>query len=123
MDERPRDTDETDRLEALDARLRVQRGRQDEARNRQQYRPSNVPASAWGLAWRLTIEMGAALVFGVGAGWLLDDWLETAPVFLLVLAFLGIASGIWNVARLTRRYQALQDAAEIPRSGSRNDRE
>ncbi|MEQ8347132.1 MAG: AtpZ/AtpI family protein [Sneathiellaceae bacterium] len=123
MEERPRDTEGAPSLEALDARLRVQRGRQKEASERQQYRPSNVPASAWGLAWRLTIELAAAMVFGVGAGWLLDDWLGTAPGFLLAMAFLGIASGIWNVARLTRRYQALQDAAEIPRSGAREDRE
>lgn len=109
------------RLEALDARLRERRARQDGHGGRALYRPSGMPGSAWGLAWRLGVEMAAALVFGIGAGWLLDDALGTQPIFLLILAFLGIASGIWNTLRLTRQYQALQDAAEDPRSGAQKD--
>lgn len=126
--DRPRDSDRSpdpghSSLEALDTRLRARRARQDGQDRRVLYRPSSVPASAWGLAWRLAIEMAAALVFGIGAGWLLDDALGTKPVFLLILAFLGIASGIWNVLRVTRRYQALQDAAEAPRSGAQKEPE
>lgn len=122
MDERQRDSEGTGSLEALDARLRERRARQASG-GRPLYRPSGVPATAWGLAWRLVIEMAAALIVCMGAGWFLDDWLGTGPVLLLVLAFLGIATGIWNVLRLTRRYQALQDAADVPRSGARSDQE
>jgi len=112
-------------LEALDARLRERRARQEGSADRASslYRPAGIPGSAWGLAWRLAIEMVAAMVFGLGAGWLLDDAFGTKPVLLLVMAFLGIATGIWNVLRVTRRYQALQDAAEDPRSGARNEQE
>ncbi|MFC3226515.1 AtpZ/AtpI family protein [Marinibaculum pumilum] len=110
-------------LEALDARLRARRARQEGGTERALHRPAGMPASAWGLAWRLAVEMVAAMVFGLGAGWLLDDWFGTAPTFVLILALLGIATGIWNVIRLTGRYQALQDAAEVPRSGARKERE
>lgn len=123
MDEPQRTTEGPTSLEALDARLRARRTRDAGASERSLHRPAGMPASAWGLAWRLAVEMVAAMVFGLGAGWFLDDWLGTAPVMLLVLALLGIATGIWNVIRLTGRYQALQDAAEVPRSGARKERE
>lgn len=124
MDER-HDPGSKSALEALDARLRERRAVQNgsDGRSSSLYRPAGVPATSWGLAWRLAIEMVAAMVFGLGAGWVLDDLFGTRPILLLVLAFLGIATGIWNVLRLTRRYQALQDEAEAPRSGARQKQE
>ena len=38
-----------------------------------------------------------ALVVGGGLGWLLDNYLHTKPIFIIVLSLLGGAAGIRNV--------------------------
>ena len=55
--------------------------------------------SGLGIAMRIGVELIAALVVGVGIGLLLDRWLETAPLFLVVFFFLGAGGGILNVYR------------------------
>ena len=44
----------------------------------------------------------AALAVGVGIGWLLDRWLGTLPLFLLIFFFLGAAAGLLNVYRAAK---------------------
>lgn len=55
--------------------------------------------SGFGMAMRIGVELLAALIVGVGIGLLLDHWLETAPLFLVVFFFLGAGAGILNVYR------------------------
>jgi ATP synthase protein I len=55
--------------------------------------------SGFGAAFRIGVELVAALIVGVGAGLLLDRWLGTAPWFLIVFFFLGAAAGVLNVYR------------------------
>ena len=55
--------------------------------------------SGFGMAMRIGVELIAALIVGVGIGLLLDCWLETAPLFLVVFFFLGAGAGIINVYR------------------------
>ena len=55
--------------------------------------------SGFGMAMRIGVELIAALIVGVGIGLLLDSWLETAPLFLVVFFFLGAGAGIVNVYR------------------------
>lgn len=54
----------------------------------------------WAIAIRVGVELVAALLVGVGIGWLLDRWLHTRPVFLIVFVLLGGAAGIRNVYRV-----------------------
>jgi len=61
---------------------------------------SDVQASAFGIAMRVGIELVAALLVGVGIGWLLDHWLHTTPIFIGIFVLLGGAAGIRNVYRL-----------------------
>jgi len=61
------------------------------------------PQSPLGWAFRIGVELVAALVVGVGFGWLLDRWLGTMPVFLVVFFFLGAAAGGLNVWRVAAR--------------------
>ena len=35
---------------------------------------------------------------GIGMG--VDHWFETGPVFFILLAFLGLCAGFWNLARM-----------------------
>ena len=60
-------------------------------------RPAN-----WGLVLDLGMRLGLSVVIGVGAGVLLDNWLGTRPIFILIGMLVGIGAAmysIWEVAR------------------------
>jgi ATP synthase protein I len=62
---------------------------------------------AWVRQFAMAVELpflivGGALIGG-GLGYLLDRWLHTSPVFMLVLGLLGFAGGIWDVLRSLSR--------------------
>lgn len=65
-----------------------------------------------GIAFRLSTELVAGVFVGGAIGLLLDKWLGTGPVFLLIFFFLGMAAGILNVFRTARQLaaQTEQDA-------------
>ena len=55
----------------------------------------------WGLAMDLGVRLGLSVLIGVGGGLLLDNWLNTRPLFTLIGLVLGIGAAmvtIWNVA-------------------------
>ena len=64
--------------------------------------PGLASRTAMGFAFRAGVELMAALVVGGGIGWLLDRWLGTLPLFLLVFFFLGAGAGLLNVIRSAR---------------------
>jgi ATP synthase protein I len=59
-------------------------------------------SSSMGLGFRMSIELMVGLVVGLGAGWLLDGWLDTKPLFMIVLMFVGLGAGILNVVRASK---------------------
>ncbi|MGE0725177.1 MAG: AtpZ/AtpI family protein [Alphaproteobacteria bacterium] len=82
--------------------------RLDEARSRQggdgpDGALAERPQSSLGWAFRIGVELVAALIVGVGIGWLLDRWLGTMPLFLVLFFFLGAAAGGLNVWRAVGR--------------------
>ena len=89
------------RLDDLDDRLRRLRERAPEEKQtlRGDTRP---PQSAYGFAFRVGVELVAALAVGGGIGWLLDHWLGTLPLFLLVFFVLGAVAGLLNVFRAAK---------------------
>ena len=58
---------------------------------------------AMGVAVQMSIEVVAPLGVGVFIGWLIDGWLVTAPLFLVIFFFLGAAAGGLNVYRRARQ--------------------
>jgi len=58
--------------------------------------------SALGKAFKLSTELVAGVFVGGFFGWLLDSWLGTLPLFLVVFLLLGIAAGFLNVIRVAR---------------------
>ncbi len=63
--------------------------------------PSSRPPN-WSLGMDLGIRMGLSVVIGLGGGLLLDNWLQTSPIFTLIGMVLGIGAAmvtIWTVAR------------------------
>lgn len=73
--------------------------RLDEAKRQAEPRPKEAPPTSLGIAFRFATELVVAVVLGAGVGWLLDRWLGTRPIFLVVLVLLGAAAGIRNVMR------------------------
>jgi F0F1-type ATP synthase assembly protein I len=56
----------------------------------------------WALGLDLGIRLGVSVAIGLGGGLLLDNWLNTTPIFTLIGMVLGIGAAmvtIWNVAR------------------------
>lgn len=72
------------------------------------------PNSALGSALRLSTEFVVAVAVGGGLGWLVDDWLGTRPIGLLIFLALGIATGFMEVFRVARQMQA--KSAELVRN-------
>ncbi len=68
--------------------------------------------NAFGMAMRLSTDLVAAVLVGGFIGWMLDDWLGTKPVLLLVFFPLGVAAGIVNVFRTANRMNQESDAAQ-----------
>jgi ATP synthase protein I len=85
------------RLTSLDERLkaahRAEQVRTGQARKK--------PAKGYSQGNRVLTELIAGLAGGALIGWLLDSWLGTSPVALLVLLFLGIAVAFRNIIRIS----------------------
>ncbi len=55
------------------------------------------------------IEMGAALVVGMGLGWFLDRTFGTRPWCLVIFTGFGIVAGFRNLIRAARKATADED--------------
>lgn len=91
--------DDPSALKDLDARLKAAQARRDAERDRTGPGDGRAAASGMGLGFRIAMDILAALVVGVVLGLLLDKWLGTLPLFLVVLFFMGGAAGILNAYR------------------------
>lgn len=92
-------TDPNRQLDELNAQVRAAQARLK--KNGKPDKPgSRINVSqGMGLAFKLGIDMVAAVVIGVGIGWGLDKWWGTGPWLLLLFLILGMVAGIFNVFR------------------------
>jgi ATP synthase protein I len=56
-----------------------------------------------GLAYAAAFSLFAAVVSGLGLGWLLDRWLGTRPWLMVVGIVLGAAAGFYELVRATSK--------------------
>ncbi len=111
-------------LKDLDERLRAARARRPGGKDRDD---KALRGSGLSLAFRIGVELVAALIVGVGIGLLLDHWLGTKPWMLLLFFVLGSAAGIINVFRVTEGYgyaagyKKEREAEEPPKRDDDND--
>ena len=61
---------------------------------------SALPEGTAAIMGRVATELVAGVVVGTFIGWAIDQWLETSPLFLLVMFFLGAIAGMLNVWRV-----------------------
>lgn len=104
-------------LDALDARLQEMHNRRGTGKE-QTSRLDAASQSAVGMAWRIGVEVLAAMVVGVGSGLLLDHWLGSRPFGLVGMFLLGAAAGVLNVYRTVNNlgyapgYRAVRDLSQ-----------
>lgn len=116
MDERERPPSSLDDLEA---RLRT-------ARDRERAPEGRGPAGARGggsgmaIAARITVELVAGVMVGVGIGYALDQWLGSGPWLMVLFLFLGGAAGVMNAYRAAR---GLDDSVGLGAAQRRRDEE
>ena len=58
-----------------------------------------------GSAFRLGTELVAAVVVGTIIGFILDNWFDTKPWFIITFFFIGVIAGILNVVRVANNMQ------------------
>lgn len=61
--------------------------------------PPRQQEKGFGFALRVGVELMSGAFVGGVAGYFLDKWLNTSPVFLIVCFFLGSGGGFMNVVR------------------------
>ncbi len=66
------------------------------------------------------ISLVAAILIGLAMGVYLDRWLDTSPLFTLIMLLIGIISGFRNVYILTTRELKRQELEE-DQTGSDHD--
>ncbi|WP_374654606.1 AtpZ/AtpI family protein [Dongia sp.] len=93
-----------DNLNQLDAKLKAARERIEGSGSQELAREG----TSLGYGFRLSVELLAGLLVGLGIGYVIDGWLGTRPWLMLVFMILGLAAGVLNVMRVTRQMEQLE---------------
>ena len=81
---------------------KIEQARRDQLR-REGKNLGSVPQGPLALAFRIAIELVAALIVGLAIGWGIDYLLKPrVPWGLIVFFFIGAAAGMLNVVRATK---------------------
>ena len=64
---------------------------------------SNKSGTLLGFAFKLGTEFVAAVAVGTIIGFILDNWFDTKPWFIITFFFAGVAAGILNVVRSAKK--------------------
>ena len=75
------------------------------ARKKLKVEKENPQTSNIGQAFKLSTELVAAVLVGTIIGFILDNWFDTKPWFIIIFFFLGAAAGMLNVIRTASRMQ------------------
>ena len=66
---------------------------------------SEQKGSFMGGAFKLGTELVAAVAVGTIIGFILDNWFDTKPWFIITFFFIGVIAGILNVIRVANNMQ------------------
>ena len=87
--------------EDFKTRLKIEKNRLEKLT----FKSENKKGLFLGNALKLGTELVAAVVVGTIIGFILDNWFDTKPWFIIIFFFLGTAAGILNVIRTANRMQ------------------
>ncbi len=93
-----RDLDGDKRLTDIECRIVAIQERQNQGEEKKDGR--GLPAGIGAIMGRVATELVAGVIVGALIGWMLDNWLGTSPLFLVLLFFLGAMAGMLNVWRM-----------------------
>jgi ATP synthase protein I len=88
---------------AFEQRLRAAEGAANPAVRESAAKQAGSAQRAVELAFRLGVEMVAAMVIAVVIGWGLDRLFHTKPWLMIVMVPVGMAAGIRNLVRASGR--------------------
>jgi ATP synthase protein I len=113
------------RLKDIERRINAM---QQEKQKGDQPSRSALPKGMGAIMGRVATELVAGVIVGAFIGWVLDNWLGTSPLFLLVLFFLGAIAGMLNVWRIfTGRglaagyFDEYKQASDVDKEQERNE--
>ena len=61
---------------------------------------ARLPAEMMAMVGRIATEMVAGVAVGGFLGWLLDNWLGTSPLLMIIMVFFGAGAGMMNIWRM-----------------------
>lgn len=91
-------------LDQFDAKLKAARERIGESDTGELAREG----TSLGYGFRLSIELLAGLLVGLGMGYVIDGWLGTRPWLMLIFMILGLGGGVLNVMRVSKQMEQLE---------------
>ena len=54
------------------------------------------------IGWRMVLELVIGIIIGVVLGFTLDSFLDTSPIFLIILIFFGFAAGVRTMIKTAK---------------------
>ena len=54
------------------------------------------------IGWRMVLELVIGIIIGIILGFSLDSFLNTTPIFLIILIFLGFAAGVRTMIKTAK---------------------
>ena len=72
----------------------------DVALAKKDYKQTFKSTESLNIYYRVGTELLAGLIIGAGIGWTIDQWLNTTPLFLIIVFMLGGIAGIYNLWRV-----------------------
>ena len=72
----------------------------DVALAKKDYKQTFKNTDSLNIYYRVGTELLAGLIIGAGIGWTIDQWLNTTPLFLIIMFVLGGVAGIYNLWRV-----------------------
>lgn len=95
-------------LREIEQRLNALRAQTlDESANREMHSPHPIGRAIW-ITFNVVSDLIAGVICGLAAGYGLDKWLNTRPVFIAVFLITGCAAGVLNAVRFLRLYDERQ---------------
>ena len=92
------DTDGDKRLTNIERRIAEMQVKQNQGEKKKDDR--SLPVGIGAVMGRVATELVAGVIVGAFIGWMLDKWLGTSPLLMVLMFFLGATAGMLNVWRM-----------------------